>query len=51
MKHTASTKISEGIVDQKVPSTNLIKLSGKGAGELRENNLCGGDTGALLCIK
>ncbi|KKL61505.1 hypothetical protein LCGC14_2194660 [marine sediment metagenome] len=35
MKHTVSTKINEGIVDQNVPSTNRMKLSGKGAGEIK----------------
>ena len=35
MKHTVLTKTNEGIVDQNVPSTNRMKLSGKGAGEIK----------------
>ncbi len=36
MKHTVSTKINEGIADQNVPSTNLIKLSCQGGRKNKE---------------
>ncbi len=36
MKHTVSTKINEGIVDQNVPPTNRMKLSCQGGRRNKE---------------